>query len=708
MKAHIAARSSWLVTPVLILILTLLLAGCQNSFSARPTATVVVTRALAITLTPESTSSLTPTSTTVPTKTARPSSTLPPSPSPTASPTPPSLPQTGRVLTGENAAQLQELAKWGEGRVVSQQSIAGGNLALLKTAYDTRLMHLENREIIVIFDDLDQTLVSADDNLLVVSFEGKSSLEIWSLAETKLLATLEFPIELPRYPPDYFSPAAYQSVMAMTFSRDGGMLAVGFGNAEIGLWSTNSWEQVAVLTSNISSPTQKLVFSRDGRFLASQEGGRVVFWQLDDYTALGYAAKPGFLGNDPFSEDSTYFVTSQDYKIMIWKLRGFNLVNSFAGGCGWAPDVRFAPDEDYLIVENSQIRRVSDGIRLNAEKEAIALAEWGLSSTPVPEQKTLDGDALVQDGYYPAFQDMRMIMAGRGLLAWGVQGARIYLLRLPEKEITSLDLGANAMNQAALSLDEQTLAVCLTSKELALVDLESGEIQRIPGCRENGLLAYLPDGRLLRANGQLVDVVVLPSGEVSHNLRGHNALVQEFFVSSDGLQLLTGTQKLADYSEVFLWNTQPVLARVASFKIPDLTRGESPGVEALMISPDGNQFAAARGSGMVDAYQLPGKYQLWIGRVGRIMTLAYSPDSSLLALGDAFGDVLLVETARGKQIYPMTNETSELPGEMAMEMYGYFGGMRRTYALQALVFLPDGTGFYTAGDDGIVRLWGLP
>jgi WD40 repeat protein len=45
---------------------------------------------------------------------------------------------------------------------------------------------------------------------------------------------------------------------------------------------------------------------------------------------------------------------------------------------------------------------------------------------------------------------------------------------------------------------------------------------------------------------------------------------------------------------------------------------------------------------------------------------------------------------------------------MAMEMFGLFGEIEQNYPIQAVVFLPDGTGFYTAGEDGVVRLWGVP
>ena len=51
-------------------------------------------------------------------------------------------------------------------------------------------------------------------------------------------------------------------------------------------------------------------------------------------------------------------------------------------------------------------------------------------------------------------------------------------------------------------------------------------------------------------------------------------------------------------------------------------------MEALALSADGKQLAAARPSGDVDAYQLPGEYQLWTARVDNVLALAYTPAKS--------------------------------------------------------------------------------
>ena len=689
--------------------LVLVLTSCQSNKVTLPTATRMETLPGSPTKMPslEATSTVTPTHSPTVSLTPIPSVTLTPTPTSTPTSTPRSLADSELLLTEENSGQIQELAQWGEGILLSQQVFLDGQVALIETAYDKRLLHGESLETLAIFKNVDKTLISADEKTLLVTYQGESDLDVWRLPEGELLTALEYPIEAPRYPPAYFSPSTYFSVSAMKFSRDESLLAAAFGNAEIVIWDTATWEQVAVLTSNISGRSQNLVFSRDGRYLASVEG-RLVFWKLDDYSIMGYIPNPGYLGEDPFSSDSTYFLTGGGTKVLIWNTRELSLVRSFAGGVRWVNDVRFAPDEEYIIVNDFQVRRVWDGKRLDAEKEDAALVEWGLRGGTYSPPPIIETQALEQVGYYPPFQDASFTNAYQGLLAWGTINTQLFWFRLPEEKFTSVDLGTAAMNHAALSPDETTLAVCLESKDLALVNLNTGDVQRIPGCRPSGRLAFLPDGKLLRTNGQLVDIVELPSGTVTNTLRGHAALVNAIYVHPDGSKILTGTHKLDDYAEVFIWNTQPLLSRLAQFKVPDFTRGESRGVEAIAISPDGSQLVSSRQSGMLDAFHLPGEYQLWIARVGVVLAMGFSPDGSILATGDRQGNLALIETTRGKQVYP---ELAGVPA--AMDNYPEFTFMDfdrlpQYYPLREVLFLPDGSGIYTVGEDGIVRFWGVP
>jgi WD40 repeat protein len=699
---------------VLLLVLLCLtaLAGCQGAptpptNSPPPQSTLLPTAPGTITPSPESTDAPSP----LPTFSASP--TLPDTATPTLTLIPRSLPQPATLLSVENASQLEELASWGSGAVSSSRVLAGGEVALLTTATEIRLLRADTLDVITILPGSAQLLVSTDESLLVAALWGESRLEVWRLPQGELLTSLEHPVEMPRYTPEFFSPEVYRSVTAQNISTDGSLLAAAFGNAEIVVWDTETWEQIALLKSNISNVSQKLVFSRDGSYLGSFEtrgalgewvgNPRLVLWNLDDFSLRGYISDPGYVGVDPFSSDSTRLLTSADYKVFIWNLFDLSLERTFASGAGsHAPEVSFSPDGEYILVDGVQVRRFSDGKRLNSYDEAAALASLGLGVEAPEPAPTLPLNILEQAGYYPAFTDLSLLADGSQLLAWGTQGTHLYWLSLPDETFTSLDLGVPAMNNAVLTPGGKILVLCLQSGDMVKVELASGVIQKSLGCRSSGRLAFLADGRLLRTNGMNVDVVSFPDGAVTNTLRGHTANVLSLFAELDGPFILSGARTVGDYAGVNLWTSDPALALVTSFAIPDLYPTQSSGVEALAISPNSLQITAARPSGGVDAFHLSGEYQLWTAKVDRAFSLSYSPDSSLLAVGTNNGMLQIIETKRGEVLYPPPVDPEPV------EFFDRFSFAPPFLSSLSVLFQPDGTGIYSAGADGIVRLWGLP
>ena len=190
---------------------------------------------------------------------------------------------------------------------------------------------------------------------------------------------------------------------------------------------------------NISNISGKLIFSRDGKYLASLEGNRLVLWQIDHYKIYGYIPNAGNIGADPFSDNSNYLLATEGPKVLIWDVRELSLVRSFAGGARFIQEVKFAPDEEYIFIDGIlpngyQVRRVRDGIRLNPEKEAQALAEWGFSEKTESGETYLDLKLRAQAGYYPPFQGASFVEDSAGVLAWGIEDTRLYGLKLPEED----------------------------------------------------------------------------------------------------------------------------------------------------------------------------------------------------------------------------------------------------------------------------------
>ncbi len=118
------------------------------------------------------------------------------------------------------------------------------------------------------------------------------------------------------------------------------------------------------------------------------------------------------------------------------------------------------------------------------------------------------------------------------------------------------------------------------------------------------------------------------------------------------------------------------------------------GVNTVAFSPDSRLLAAAYGDGYVRLWNpvtgqavgspLPAD----TGPAGGAFALAFSPDGKLLATGDAAGYLRLWNPATGQAVgAPLPADTSPVGG------------------VNAVAFSPDGKLLATAGVDGTVRLW---
>jgi len=116
------------------------------------------------------------------------------------------------------------------------------------------------------------------------------------------------------------------------------------------------------------------------------------------------------------------------------------------------------------------------------------------------------------------------------------------------------------------------------------------------------------------------------------------------------------------------------------------------GVDCVAFSGDGKTLAAG---GLVNVRKDPRVVKLWDAASGkelhsivhesRILCLAFSADSQVVATGSEGGELRLWDVATGK-------ERASLP---------------QTSYVHAVAFAPDGKSLAAATHDGVVRLWDL-
>jgi len=117
----------------------------------------------------------------------------------------------------------------------------------------------------------------------------------------------------------------------------------------------------------------------------------------------------------------------------------------------------------------------------------------------------------------------------------------------------------------------------------------------------------------------------------------------------------------------------------------------------VAYSADGRTLATVMVNEEYDQYGwLAGFVQLWNALDGKelaqldvedAVSIAFSPDSRILATGSLDGTLRLWEIADGR---------------LLMEAKGHYA------QIQCVLFSPDGTGLVSGSQDGTIVLWGIP
>lgn len=683
---------------IVVLGFSIVIVGCQSQETSTP-APVIPTSTIAVPT--ETVAALEPSSTTAPTETPLPTNTPPP----TAIP----IPWTGPELGPMNAADLEEKIFWGLGAPAEVEYSDAYDVLVVRTADG---LFLYNASALVPFAHIpgNQVVQLSEINRLLATTRAASStddrpespeevpaemgeIRLWNPEDGSLLRTIKYNVDFPRYYDEDFDLSGYAGVHALAFSYDGGLLAAGYGDTRIAVWDTQTWEQIALLESNVTNVPSFMAFSPDTQYLAAASfqstvedttlAPRLQLWDVAGEKLASYLPNPGRISDEPFSSDSEHIVMGKDQKVHVLNLPDFRPEVSFAAGSGILPEVKFSHEDTHVIVDDEIVRRLPDGRRLDAGEETAFLESEGYSVSGL-QAGLPDVDQFADLGHLPPWSGVR-ILGEQEFVVWGTDQNRLFTLKMPEEEYQSFEFPKEPLESGVkieLAPDGSEFAVCLKD-ELVFLDYETGEWRSGDRCKNPGLLEYLEDGsRLLRAGPLMLDQIDPQSGSTVGNLIGHSLEAVALEASDDGRLLASSTNVVREGAEVIVWQLDPV----DLWQNWRINSNEANPMNALAFSPDGSILAIGGSDNLVKLYRVGDGWQLSNIPSGQACSMDFSPNGSLVAIGTCTGQLVLADVGSGDVVF---------------EVDAHNG------AVTALEFTPDGGGVLTTGVDGMVQLFGV-
>ncbi len=481
-------------------------------------------------------------------------------------------------------------------------------------------------------------------------------------------------------------------VNSVAFSPDGSLLVSGSWDKTVKLWGIATGKELFTFSGhndNVSS----VAFSPDGRLVASASYDNTVkLWDVKSrremFTLTGHSAWVLIVA---FSPDGRYLASgSKDNTIKLWEVATGREARTMYKHSFWISALAFTPDGRLLISGSSDHKIELSDVATGREVRALKVDDDVTSLAVSPNGRLLAAPAEYSRGSNEV--KLWELSTGNELRSFSVEKTTVWCLAFsPDsrrlaaacrdwtiklwdaasgRELEPLSGLRNHFERVAISSDGRYIASSSFGSEL--IQLWGQDVRMLNAGTEVRAISFSPDGRLLASGcaNYTVKLWEVATGQEVRDLGGHDGAVRNVAFSSDGRLLAS--------------------AGLYKIKVWDLATGRElrelptdPRSGGLDLSPDGRL--------LVERNTL---WDLTTGRPVRslehigvhVNSIHFSPDGRLLASGsaDKYDNVKLWEVATGR----------ELKGVVGHNDF-----------VTDVAFSPDGRFLASAGWDRTVKLW---
>ncbi len=606
---------------------------------------------------------------------------------------------TRPVITPENAAQVRELARFGQGKVNDVAVSPEGKMAAVATDIGVWLYDLTTAEPLNFWGDHTDWVSSVDfslDGRTLLSGSWDNTLRLWNVQSGAMLRVFEGHTDAVQ--DGFFTPGG-QTILSRS---DDGIFR---------LWDVHTGEILETIHKTFSPMNPGWnVIAPDGQTMlfVPFEGEMRLLDSQTDMTIRVFKGTWGTAASVVFFPDGqTILEGVKDGTLRLWDVQTGELLRVFeTEDVGSADCVAVSPDGRLAV---------------SCSRGDNALHVWDIQT---------GAHLQVFRGHTTWITGVTFTPDDRGVLSSAWNDDALYLWDVQTGEVLQEFKGHSEVWDVAFAPDEHTIAACgQVADAMRLWDIQTGDIRQVFAGNQlsTHTVAFAPDGHTIISGGcdgtappwgcnqgdlRLWDV---QTGELLRVFEGHQSIVTNVAFAPDGHRVLSGTLLSSDLR---LWNVDTG-QMIWALDVPS---------QVFAFAPDGQTiitggFALEHTLYLIDV-STGAILRTFEGHEDHIAGLAFAPDGQTILSGSEDGEWRWWDVHTGEVLqisadhWGVSNITYAPNGELVLSNGVYLWDAHTGELLQELeghrrevrgaAFSPDGTLIVSGSTDGTIRLWGVP